>query len=96
MYRLFLEYKNKNILMMQGFRSQIILNFSTFNKVIKHSCLINELQYRIFGCIIPNVEGSFEQQERCSPFAQLPDKQLMKIENIAGALTTADYLITDK
>lgn len=57
----------KNILMKSGFRSQIVLNFSTFNKVIKYSCLINELQLRIFGAVHPHIEN-YESQHT-SPFA---------------------------
>jgi len=47
------EFKNKNILLKGGYKRRILLNFTTFNTLISNSCLIEELQYRIFGMYIP-------------------------------------------
>ena len=47
------EYKSKNILLKGGYRRKIVLNFSTFVKLVNHSCLIEMLQYKIFGVYVP-------------------------------------------
>ena len=47
------EYKIRNVLMKEGFSRQVTLNFTTFNRLIPYSSLIDEFQYRIFGQYIP-------------------------------------------
>lgn len=47
------EYKSKNVLMSAGFSRQITLNFATFNELIPCSCLVDELQYTLFGYYLP-------------------------------------------
>jgi len=47
------EYKSKNILLTAGFSRQITLNFQTFNDLVPNSCLIQEMQYVIFGKYVP-------------------------------------------
>lgn len=37
------EYKSKNVLLKGGYRRKIVLNFSTFVKLVNHSCLIEQL-----------------------------------------------------
>ena len=37
------EYKMKNVLLKDGYRRKIALNFATFNELIPKSCLIDEL-----------------------------------------------------
>mgnify|MGYP006893384029 CR=1 FL=1 len=51
--RIVREYKNKNILLKGGYKRRIVLNFTTFNTLVPNSCLIEELQYRIFGVYVP-------------------------------------------
>ena len=52
-YMLVKEFKNKNVLLKGGYRRKISLNYSFFSEMIPHSCLIDELQYVLFGTYIP-------------------------------------------
>ncbi len=70
-FRLFKEYKQKNVLMKSGFRSQIVLNFSTFNKIVPYSCLANELQFRLFGSIYTSTSSKLVNQPPLSPFEKI-------------------------
>eukprot|EP00347_Sterkiella_histriomuscorum_P015607 403356388 len=79
-YKIFMEYKQKNILMKAGFRSQIVLNFMTYNKLIKCSCLVNELQYRIFGGIYPDLDQNF-LKHYISPFEELDSSKYSNSNN---------------
>lgn len=49
-YKMIKKYKEKNILMRSGYRSQITLNYNLFNSMCQpQSDLVYEFQYRLFG-----------------------------------------------
>lgn len=69
-YKLMKEYKDKTILMRDGFRAQIQLNFFVYNKIIPASCLIREFLYRFFE-LTGNPKES--QKSDSSPFREMSD-----------------------
>ena len=57
-YKMIKVYKEKNILMRGGYRSQITLNYNLFNSMCQpQSELIPEMQFRLFGKYNPPLLG---------------------------------------
>jgi hypothetical protein len=76
--RIFHEYKEKNLHLRDGFRNQIVLNSSTYTKLVPHSCLIDELRLRLFGGI--PTKGTIFGFEYQSPFDSVPEHLLIQLE----------------
>ena len=87
------EYKEKNIMLREGYRRRIVLNFATFNALVPNSALIKELQYRIFGEYVPAPPPTEPRDAwsyskppgppapKPSPFEHIPDyEKTLKLE----------------
>jgi hypothetical protein len=73
--KIFQEYKQKNLHLRDGYRHQMVLNSSTYMKLIPHSCLIDELRLRLFGAI-PTTATIFGTDYQ-SPFDSVPEHYLI-------------------
>ena len=69
------EYKSKNVLMSAGFSRQITLNFATFNELIPCSCLVDELQYTLFGYYLPPKKMAVVREKLASRLGKLMTNQ---------------------
>ena len=56
----------------------MVLNLSTYMKLIPHSCLVDELRLRLFGAV-PTTSTVFEGQYQ-SPFDSVPEHLLIILE----------------
>ena len=75
--RIYREYKDRNLHMRDGYKYQVQLNESTFQKLVPNSCLIDELRLRIFGAI-PATQSIFPQY--VSPFENVEDFYIKQLE----------------
>mmetsp|Transcript_18654 Transcript_18654/g.17749 ORF Transcript_18654/g.17749 Transcript_18654/m.17749 type:complete len:246 (-) Transcript_18654:29-766(-) len=110
-FKILKEYKNKNLLMKHGYRSQVVLNFNLFNKLIPYSTLINEFHLKIYGGLLLNSNLGGQNTHIC-PFQDLGEQpttlslkqhleKMSAIDEGDGQHASyyddlADYFITDK
>jgi len=75
--KLYREYMERNMIMRQGFRHQVLMNETVFYKLVPQPCLVDELRLRVFHAspTVASVTGDY-----LSPFQPLSEKLFKAVE----------------